>query len=33
MAHRYYFLNGEKGKGKTLFLPEDNEVRRDFTDI
>ena len=33
MAHRYYFLNGQKGTGKALFLPENEEVRRDFTDI
>ncbi|MBR3117444.1 MAG: hypothetical protein IKF36_06215 [Bacilli bacterium] len=33
MTHRYYFLNGKKGTGKTLFLPENEEVRRDFTDI
>ena len=33
MAYKYYFLNGDKGKGKALFLEENGVIRRDFNDI
>ena len=33
MAHNYYLLNGNKGKGNTLNLLVDGKLRRDFTYI